>query len=552
MKRDWRVTCITGIRIFSLNLRPRILPTRSVAMSKFLLTGLVFLSLSACEAKKTPATGAVDDADDSAIADVGGSEDVASSTCIPYCNSATCDDGCGGTCEGKACHAPGCTIGGVCQAGVCANFTTTQCNDGNPCTDDKCDGASGVCLYTANSATCDDGSDCTANDACGSGICAGKMTCPSCGDGVCDSEETAFNCAEDCGFWLQHLGGSCSTPGLADGCAPGFFCVARSVQGGGNVCVSDAQTWPAIPNVHPESDFTVVAGISATDKRTGLMWSVQKLGKMLWTDALTACTQFTAGDFHDWRLPTRGELISLGNSAKSGKANQSATSAPIDIPDVGSSNSVFWTSVYFWNGNYMMADDLAVKPAPFALTVDFGGGYALQGGYGVGISQRIDKFFVHCVRDAAPSLPDASTPTTTDRFVLQDKGVTVLDRRSGLHWQRDFSPTMAPEVAFQWCKNQSGLPGDGWRAPTLGEVIQLIELQRSLPYPSAPQLKLQKPNMLLDPLFTPTASKMLWTNTPIADYVGTYYLWADGLPIYDVQSAVWPSGTTGAAIRCVR
>jgi subtilisin family serine protease len=44
------------------------------------------------------------------------------------------------------------------------------CDDGNPCTDDVCDPATG-CQHAANTASCSDGSECTLADQCNSGRC---------------------------------------------------------------------------------------------------------------------------------------------------------------------------------------------------------------------------------------------------------------------------------------------------------------------------------------------------------------------------------------------
>jgi len=56
----------------------------------------------------------------------------------------------------------------------------TDCNDGNPCTNDTCE--SGKCVYSSiNGISCDDGNPCTINDTCSNGQCAG--TPKSCDDG---------------------------------------------------------------------------------------------------------------------------------------------------------------------------------------------------------------------------------------------------------------------------------------------------------------------------------------------------------------------------------
>jgi MYXO-CTERM domain-containing protein len=53
------------------------------------------------------------------------------------------------------------------------------CDDGNPCTTDRCDVALG-CVSTDNTDACDDGDVCTASDVCGAGVCAGT-TIAGCG-----------------------------------------------------------------------------------------------------------------------------------------------------------------------------------------------------------------------------------------------------------------------------------------------------------------------------------------------------------------------------------
>jgi outer membrane protein assembly factor BamB len=107
----------------------------------------------------------------------------------------TCDDSgtCGGTgnpCAGTACE--------VCQEDLdrcvdengtpCSTTTTTavplcrsaaDCDDGNPCTADACDPASG-CTRTPAAGACSDGDDCTA-DSCVAGACVGDISTP---DGV--------------------------------------------------------------------------------------------------------------------------------------------------------------------------------------------------------------------------------------------------------------------------------------------------------------------------------------------------------------------------------
>ena len=84
-------------------------------------------------------------------------------------NSEACDDG------------NACTAEDLCSAGVCKGGVAVQCNDLNPCTDDVCDLGEG-CLFALNSAPCSDGDVCTVGDLCEGGVCVGGETL-NCDDG---------------------------------------------------------------------------------------------------------------------------------------------------------------------------------------------------------------------------------------------------------------------------------------------------------------------------------------------------------------------------------
>src|SRR6266581_2624499 len=67
---------------------------------------------------------------------------------------------------------------------LCSGVT---CDDGNPCTSDACDPATGKCVFTPTpGVTCNDGNSCTTGDACnGQGQCLGVPSTPGspCSDG---------------------------------------------------------------------------------------------------------------------------------------------------------------------------------------------------------------------------------------------------------------------------------------------------------------------------------------------------------------------------------
>jgi len=86
-----------------------------------------------------------------------------------------------------------CTEGDVCAGLVCVGGAAVECGDGNACTADSCDPATGDCVYDAvamNGEDCDDADPCTEDDVCdGAGGCAGT-------DKDCDDQNgcTADSC----------------------------------------------------------------------------------------------------------------------------------------------------------------------------------------------------------------------------------------------------------------------------------------------------------------------------------------------------------------------
>jgi hypothetical protein len=86
--------------------------------------------------------------------------------------------------DGSSCSdGDACTESDACRAGVCAGVDIV-CDDGNPCTDDRCE--AGACVQESNDAVCDDADPCTVADQCGEGECVGAF--PVGADIVCSSQ----------------------------------------------------------------------------------------------------------------------------------------------------------------------------------------------------------------------------------------------------------------------------------------------------------------------------------------------------------------------------
>ena len=130
--------------------------------------------------------------------------------------NAACDDG------------NACTLLDVCGAkGVCTPGAVKGCDDGNPCTADGCNPATGACGNTAqNALPCSDGDACTTGDVCSQGGCNGAAL--ACDDGkVCTTDgcDKATGCA--------HAAAPGSVP-CDDGdlCTFGDACEAGACKGG--------------------------------------------------------------------------------------------------------------------------------------------------------------------------------------------------------------------------------------------------------------------------------------------------------------------------------
>jgi hypothetical protein len=66
--------------------------------------------------------------------------------------------------DGTVCNdANACTTNDTCSVGACIG-APLDCRDGNPCTNDSCNPATG-CVNTNNTSPCNDGNACTTSDA---------------------------------------------------------------------------------------------------------------------------------------------------------------------------------------------------------------------------------------------------------------------------------------------------------------------------------------------------------------------------------------------------
>lgn len=114
----------------------------------------------------------------------------------------------GGFCCGSGCVCiQDCsTLSNNCQTGYCSVSyvdgtqclqtppDNTLCFDGNPCTDDVCQGGIG-CVYPSNNLPCNDNNQCTGNDTCTNGQCVGTPSSSlNCTDGnLCTTDQCVLS-----------------------------------------------------------------------------------------------------------------------------------------------------------------------------------------------------------------------------------------------------------------------------------------------------------------------------------------------------------------------
>ncbi|MGH7894053.1 MAG: hypothetical protein ACREQL_05245, partial [Candidatus Binatia bacterium] len=109
--------------------------------------------------------------------------DVCQGTCSnpQKANGTNCDDG--DLCNGIR----------TCQSGVCQSGTPLNCNDNNVCTTDACNAATGLCQHGTVTGCCNTGADCNDGDACTIDACTPQHACThatlSCADNnVCTND----------------------------------------------------------------------------------------------------------------------------------------------------------------------------------------------------------------------------------------------------------------------------------------------------------------------------------------------------------------------------
>lgn len=197
---------------------------------------------------------------------------------------------------------------------------------------------------------------------------------------------------------------------------------------------------PALPN--PRRYDIGTKGV-VVDDVTGLMWQRTLPNTFLtFRDAGRQCDELALAGHHDWRLPSRIELVSLIDTTR--------TQPAIDVkafPDTPS--DWFWTS------------SLAAGDPNAAWYVYFYFGYPKT-------DDMSGRFSVRCVRSDRPAA------VMKPRYEVRAADVT--DPGTNLRWQRAVSAkALSFDDAQRLCARLDVAGRKRWRVPTLGELLTLID-----------------------------------------------------------------------------
>jgi Protein of unknown function (DUF1566) len=133
---------------------------------------------------------------------------------------------------------------------------------------------------------------------------------------------------------------------------------------------------------------------------------------------------------------------------------------------------------------------------------------------------------------------DLPHPQQYDTQVAADGNAVVVDRVTGLVWQRDVGPASTGAVDGQRRCAELGAQGyagfTDWRLPSRIELVSIIDFTRTFPAVDSSA-------------FPDTPSDHFWTSSSVTAAGG--YAWCIAFDLGDTFSA---PGTDMARVRCVR
>jgi hypothetical protein len=227
--------------------------------------------------------------------------------------------------------------------------------------------------------------------------------------------------------------------------------------------------------------FTLYGGGVARDNITGLFWSQGAPdGGVTYDEAAQFCTDLNTqglGGYHDWRLPTAREAVTLANSGQNGQG--------LDQAVFGSfSNAAIYTQTGFSAGVAWV----------------LGGNYPVMFGY----SKSTSFSGTHCVRGG-------TVPAST--YAASLSGDSVTDLATGLEWQKLPPATGGDKktwgAAIAYCENLTLDGHSDWRLPNYKELFSLVTFSGTSP--------------AINAVFSNTVPDVYWSSTPVPIFAAAAY-----------------------------
>jgi hypothetical protein len=255
----------------------------------------------------------------------------------------------------------------------------------------------------------------------------------------------------------------------------------------------DVPAWP-MPNdpgsglPHPAL-YTGAAGMIHDDV-TGLTWERDPSTTQMTSDQARNYCNTLSLNGACWRLPQRIELVSIVNYL----AGNPAATIPSTI------------STRYWSAT--------PGPPGQSWAINFGAGH-------VEPRTMSEMNQVRCVQ--------VTVDPPANRYTIIDTD-TARDESTGLQWQRNVDPGSYTFSAAQTYCN--GLPGGGWRMPSIHELLTIIDTSRS--------------TILADPVaFPATPPQIFWSQT--AMFLDTTMGWS----VDFAQGLAFRNQGTMLRVRCV-
>jgi hypothetical protein len=156
------------------------------------------------------------------------------------CSDDSCDpaSGCLSTAaSGATCGGNGtCITPGYCVDGECEGEEEVDCDDGNDCTADSCDADEGCTYAPLDGLPCDDGDTCTGGDTCAEDYCEAGPELTDCNDG---NECTADLCHPVSGCYHELNDNPCCDDAGVNVCDDGNWCTTDSCDSDSGECFYD-------------------------------------------------------------------------------------------------------------------------------------------------------------------------------------------------------------------------------------------------------------------------------------------------------------------------